>query len=233
MFEIFLTENNSFRFFGMEHLLILAGIFLFGFLMIKIGRRLSESGQTALGTSLAGIILFFVFFRILVLVMIGDYNHQEELPLHLCRILPFFAVWMMFKRNRFLFGILYFYIVVGTLNALLTPDLAQSLPNYSAFIYWIIHGGLVILPFYCIFVYEMKPNLKDLIRAIIYIHVYLVGIHLVNLMLGSNYFFTMAKPEGGSLLDYFGPWPWYILAADLLMWFLFALVYLPFYKKSN
>jgi hypothetical integral membrane protein (TIGR02206 family) len=234
MFDIFFKEDKKFQLFGTEHLLLLLVLIFFGFLVISLSNKyLSENGKSILGGILASFVLLLVLFRIAILINIGEYSHQEELPLHLCRILPFFAVPMMFKRNRFLFGILYFYIVVGTTNSLITPDLNYALPNYSAVLYWLIHGVLALLPFYAIFVYKMRPNLKDLFRAIIYIHVYLVVIHLINLGLGSNYFYTVSKPEAATLLDSFGPWPWYILVTDILMWVLFTLVYLPFLKLKK
>ena len=50
----------------------------------------------------------------------------------------------------------------------------------------------------------------------------------VNYLLGSNYMYSMHKPETASALDLMGPWPWYLFTAQFVALFLFVLLYLPF-----
>jgi uncharacterized membrane protein YwaF len=57
---------------------------------------------------------------------------------------------------------------------------------------------------------------------------YLLILMGINKVLGSNYGYTMHKPPTGSVLDFFGPWPWYILGAELLMLISFLLLITPF-----
>jgi hypothetical integral membrane protein (TIGR02206 family) len=54
-----------------------------------------------------------------------------------------------------------------------------------------------------------------------------------NLFTGGNYMFLRERPETPSLLDYMGPWPWYILSAALLALSLFALLDLPFRSRRE
>ena len=44
---------------------------------------------------------------------------------------------------------------------------------------------------------------------------------------GTDYFFLRAKPADPSLLDFLGPWPWYILSTEGVALILFLLIYLP------
>ena len=39
---------------------------------------------------------------------------------------------------------------------------------------------------------------------------------------------TVYKPVGPSLLDFLGPWPWYLLSMELIGLVLVVLLYLPF-----
>ncbi|HIN03237.1 MAG TPA: TIGR02206 family membrane protein, partial [Candidatus Marinimicrobia bacterium] len=52
---------------------------------------------------------------------------------------------------------------------------------------------------------------------------------IVNLVLDSNYFWICGKPPTASLLDYLGPWPWYILTAEIVALLHYLVAYAPFY----
>ena len=44
----------------------------------------------------------------------------------------------------------------------------------------------------------------------------------VNLVTGGNYMFLRIKPTTGSLLDYLGPYPWYILSLEGVSFYRFC-----------
>jgi hypothetical integral membrane protein (TIGR02206 family) len=234
MFDYFLQENNPFSTFSREHGIVLFIFFLITSIIIFIARKyLAPKQQNYLGTFLASLTLVVMLGKMFILYLLGEFTVKEELPLYICRIVTFFVPFMMYYRNRKLFGVLYFWILAGTLNALITPDLVFGLPHYSAWIYWILHAGLVGVILYAVFVYRLKPNFKDLIYAVIIANIYLGFLHIVNYLLDANYSYTMHKPPGPSLLDTLGPWPWYLVSGQLLALLLFLLLYLPFFIQSR
>jgi hypothetical integral membrane protein (TIGR02206 family) len=158
---------------------------------------------------------------------------REELPLHLCRVIALVMPVFIWYKNFKWINTLYFLIMAGTLQAIITADLQYTLPHYSYFLYWIFHVTLIWIPLFIIINLKKVPVYKDMIRAFVAVNVFMVLTLIINFVLDSNYFFTRAKPQGESLLDYFGPWPIYIFVVELLMVFLFILVFIPFYKKEN
>jgi hypothetical integral membrane protein (TIGR02206 family) len=51
---------------------------------------------------------------------------------------------------------------------------------------------------------------------------------IANVVTGGNYMWLREKPEAGSLLDFLGPWPWYIVSAAVLGLLLFSLLDAPY-----
>ncbi len=230
---IFTTDNN-FEAFGWYHFVPLAFFFALGVFSIYMANRfLNENQKTLLGTLLAMGPLLAVVSRMLFTYYDGSFSYKSELPLHVCRVLALFAPIVMWKRWRYWTGILYFTILAGTLQANITPDIDYGYPHYGYFTYWALHSMLVILPFYCLFVYKHTIEWKDLIRTFVITNIYMVCITSFNLLTGSNYMYTRVKPPVASLLDYMGPWPWYILTVECLAVFLFLILYAPFKFKRR
>ena len=68
-----------------------------------------------------------------------------------------------------------------------------------------------------------------------WLNIYILCLIPINLWLDANYFYMMNKPPNPSLLDFFGPWPIYIVVTEVVAMGFFALAYLPIYiaRKKN
>ena len=236
MSDFLFDTSNRFVAYSAMHWYPILSISLLMLAAIYFARQLkSKKAQIWFGTALALIPPLSVLFRMIFTGMDGTFSIQEELPFHLCRLMAFVMPFVIFYRSRKWFGITYFFVIVGTLQALLTPDLPQAAPHFSYFIYWLLHGILIYLPVYCIVVFRFDIRKKDFVNAVIVGNVYLLFTLIINYFLGSNYFYTNHKPPVASLLDYLGPWPWYILIVEILAILLFVVAWMPFWfgKKRN
>jgi uncharacterized membrane protein YwaF len=71
----------------------------------------------------------------------------------------------MLRRWSWLEQIMYFWVMAGTLQAVITPDLHSAFPYIGYVKFWVIHCGLIITVIYGVCVYNWRPNLKGLFMA--------------------------------------------------------------------
>ena len=162
-------------------------------------------------------------------ISLGYYNVSTDLPLYLCSLLGVLIPIFTYCRKFWMYEILVFWIIGGTLQAVITPDIALGFPSFDYFRYWIVHLGLLIIIFYATFVFNMRPKFKSVFKSFLALQVYVVLMVIINKLLEANYFYLNKKPESASILDCFGEWPWYIIVVQIIIIPLFLLIYLPFF----
>ncbi len=159
----------------------------------------------------------------------GAWSVRVNLPLHLCGISIWSAIYMLYTRDYRLYQIIFFVGLGGAAQAVITPSAGEyGLPHFRAFQTLISHGMLVIAMVFVTTIEGQRPTWMSLWKTMLALNVYLVVVTAINYALGSNYMFTLQKPHTASLFDVMGPWPWYLLTAEVLAVILFSLLYLPF-----
>lgn len=223
---------NTFEAYSWQHAAPVIFFLLAGVLLIRIGRRSDSRTQVRIGVLIASIVLAFMIGGSVIRWVAGTWDYRYDLPLYLCRIVAWLLPFVIWRQSRYWLGVFYFWVLAGTLQGIVTPDLAEGFPAYLYFRYWFLHAGLVVTIIYCTIVFRIRITWKDFWRAVGLAQVYVIGVHLINLAIGSNYSYTVQKPPGPSLLDMFGEWPWYILGGEALMVVLFLLLMLPWVRPA-
>lgn len=232
--ETLFGSYPPFKAFSFEHFAPLIFFGFFSIVLFHIAKSKQTDQQWKIGFSLAMIPPFMITVLMVAKLLLGTFSLQTDLPLHICNFMAFFLPFMMLYKSQKLYDIFYYFILGGTMQALLTPDLSEGFPHWVYFKYWTDHSIMVILIAYCWFILKLRPSKNSILLAALVATSYLVFAHLINMGLDSNYFFTMHKPAGSSVLDYFGPWPIYLLCTHLLGILVFCLLYIPvwrFHKK--
>lgn len=225
--------ETAFTFFSFQHITILV---VFGILsagLIVGGKQLPAKGQYAVALVLASITFLALVLEAIVLVDAQDYDVRTDLPVYLCDIITVMLPVVVYHRNRKWIGILYFWALAGTLQALLTPDIDHGFPSFHFFRYFIMHCGIVLTILFVVIVWKIRIRWRDWFNAVLFAQLYLLVIHVYNQVMDTNYSYTIKKPDGTTVLDLFGEWPWYILGGELMMVFLFTLLMLPFAFKQR
>ncbi|MBJ7881280.1 TIGR02206 family membrane protein [Gelidibacter salicanalis] len=215
---------------SVEHWMpVLIGLLLGSGLIVYARQKLNKQQQEFLIHVLAvGMSLTVISFH-LHQYSLGTYNIQNDLPLYLCSLLAILMPVFTHFRKYWMYEILVFWIIAGTVQAIITPDIATGFPTFNYFRYWAVHLGLLTIIFYATLVFKMAPNFKSIFKSIFALQVYVVLMVVTNYLLNANYFYLNEKPKSASLLDYFGEWPLYIIVVQLILIPYFLIIYLPFY----
>ena len=161
----------------------------------------------------------------------------EHLPIGVCAWSIIFSSFMMIGKSQKLFDIVYFWLLSGSLFALITPTpLTYCGPTrFQYYQFWLEHTLGYVAIFYMIFVHNMRPNFKSLIRSYSSLLVLAILAAWVNSMIpGANYLY-MARPESApSILDILPPnYALRISIIIIAITFMFILAYLPWYIKDK
>ena len=217
--------------FSEEWLLWNIGTLCFITLLIFIGRKLNPSNQKKM---IRGMLV------VLVLEYIGIQSYyiyydlwtvKDSLPFHLCRMMWFNALFVLITRNQLGFEMLLFIGMVGGFHSLLTPELTHGESLYLMFDYFLVHGGLVAIPLYLLFVLGMRPRRFSWIKSFLYFQIIVFVVAIIDFALGANYMYLAEKPnvENPMLI---GGWPYYIIGLQLVTLLHTIIIYLPFYFKK-
>ena len=162
---------------------------------------------------------------------------SEHLPIGVCAWSVIFCSFMIIGKSQRLFDIVYFWLMSGTIFALLTPTpLTFCGPTrFRYYQFWLEHTLGYIAVFYMIFVHRMRPTVRSIIRSYSVLVAMSAFAAWVNSMIpGANYLY-MARPESApSILDILPPnYALRIAIMMLAITLMFGLAYLPWYLKDK
>ena len=162
---------------------------------------------------------------------------MTDLPIFVCGWVVVFCSYMVIGKTQSLFDISYFWLLCGSVFALLTPTpLNYTGPTrFRYYQFWAEHTLGYIAVFYMIFVHGMRPTVKSAIRSWIALALMAVFAYWVNQMIpGANYLF-MARPESApSVLDILPPnFALRLSIMALVITALYFVAYLPWYIKDK
>ncbi|HUR12740.1 MAG TPA: TIGR02206 family membrane protein [Flavitalea sp.] len=225
----YLEKYEPFHPFGTSHLVVLLFILIFSLCIPMLSRKLFPAKLQVLTGIILGAFVTINFIAWYFVLYASDlFDTNEHLPLQLCHMGNLFILPVMMNRDKRWFRILYFWVMAGTLQAIVTPDIQAEFPHYWFFRYWIVHGGPVICIMYACLVYRLRPTWKSLLQSFAALNLFAVVIGIINVMAHTNYLYLCQKPAVASLMDWLGEWPWYLAGLEVIGFILFVLVYLPF-----
>ena len=206
---------------------------------LSLGTRRAERPAVArwLAAVLAAILLLDYVFTIIWATHVGKILYWENaLPLQLCDWATAASVVALVGRRQFAYELAYFWGLSGTFQAVLTPDTKEAFPNPLFISFFVSHCGIIVAVLFLTWGLKLRPRPGSVWKAWLASQPYLACAGLVNWIFRAhhvNFGYLAAKPAHGSLLDYFGPWPWYIATLEAMAFVFFTIFYLPFWVANR
>jgi hypothetical integral membrane protein (TIGR02206 family) len=197
--------------FGQAHLIVLALTFAVPLILAAVA---TFSGASAVDRVIrAAFALWLIGIWIVWVWLIferGWQSAQTLLPMHLCDWACIAVIVTMLLPNQRSYELAYFWALAGTLQGLLTPDLAVALPDLRAIVFFGFHAVVIAGVLYLTFGSRLRPYTSSIPRVIVATLIYGLSAGFVDWFFDVNFGYLRAKPAQHSVLDFLAAWPWYI-----------------------
>jgi hypothetical integral membrane protein (TIGR02206 family) len=177
-----------------------------------------------------GLAFMLIIFELALYVWYFTYDNwsiKSSLPLQLCLLTTILSIIMLLNKNYRIYEFTYFTGIGGAIQALITPaGLLSGFPHFTFYYFFVGHAGIITACLFMTWILEYRPYLRSIWRTFFIGNIYMAFVGSINWLIGSNYMFLAHKPSYPSLLDYLGPWPWYIISLEVIALITFFILYI-------
>lgn len=205
--------------------------------LVWVGRRQTESQARIFGRVLA--VLILVMFIVALFYKLTQPALDTSVPLQLCDVAELTAAYALWSRRQWAFVLTYYWCLVLSSQALITPDEgtpeqgSPDFPNHLFITFFALHVLVVWAPIYLTWGRRMRPRWRDYRFTVIVTFVWAAFTFTFNAITGTNYGYLNRKPPTASLLDVLGPWPVYLLAEIAIVLIVWALMTWPWERSRQ
>jgi hypothetical integral membrane protein (TIGR02206 family) len=236
MSQFFAKEYNGepFQLFGFGHLITIAVIILINLSFIWLRKSDNQTLKDRVRYLIAAMLIISEGSWHIWNIAIGEWTIQTHLPFHLCAVLVWTSLIMLLTKDYRIFEFAYFLGIAGASQAVLTPEAGiYGFPHYRVFQTLTAHGSIVTAAIFMTVVEGYRPHWSSFKRVFLWTNIYMVIVTGINILIGSNYLYTLRKPDTASLMDFLGPWPLYLLSLEFVALLFCLLLYLPWIIKDR
>ena len=212
-----IPEGIGFPHFGTLHLCWLAAFLVITVANCILYRRMGEKGRKIWRILVAVLLVFDEIFKQIPLIITG-YFTMEYLPLHLCSINIFLIAYHVIKPTKAVENFLYTICIPGALAALLFPSW-NALPgaNFMMIHSFTVHILLAMYPIVLTVAGEIKPELKEVPRALLLLVGFAILAVICNLLMDANFMFLMYAEPGNPLYLFEQLWGSHLLGFPVII----------------
>jgi len=213
------TVAAPFVFMGAAHVAVLIGTAVVAAGLVRVSRRAGSAALTRrIAVVIAAILLITEAASYVQGFRSGGWPRliRNDLPLHICGCAIYLTALALLTRRQLVFEVAFYWGIIGTVQALLTPNVTEGPCGVWFWLFFIRHSLIVVGVIFAWLAMDMRPRRHSAWWVFGITNVWLAIVACANWWLGSNYMFLCQAPDVASPLVK-PPWPWYVVIADLLL----------------
>lgn len=228
-FEVVETieDGVGFSHFDITHISWLVAFVAFTTVCTLIYKKLSDKKRKIFRYVLAGLIVADELYKIIFLVALGLYTYKY-LPFHLCSINIIMISWHAIKPFKALNNYLYAIGIPAAMLGLLFPSWTE-LPawNFMSIHSFTVHILLAAYPIIVTLGGDIKPEIKEIPKAILVLAGLAIPVLGINLLLGTNFMFLMGAEPGNPLYFFDEKFGSHLIGFPVLLPLILLIMYTP------
>jgi hypothetical integral membrane protein (TIGR02206 family) len=205
---------TRFESFSGQHFALMVLFVVGAVLLVLLGRRHRSTSSSRLTRRLlaVGVVCAAVPNQLYVLSP-GNFSAGGSVPLELCDLAWMTAVWALLTRAPLPTALTYYWGLTLTVQGIVTPSLGHVFPDPEYFVFWAKHLLVVWSALYLTLGLGLGPTWREYRLTVAVTAVWAVVVYAFDQAFDANYGYLAHKPESASLLDAFGPWPFYLVVS--------------------
>lgn len=190
-------DDDGLELFGPLHIVLTLITFAAYFMLFVFRRKLHKFGRFKTVRFLCAAILSVnMTVHYTSRIILRQWDFSEDLPLHLCFVANFFLIYILITDNKSgLYGIVYYFTLIGPLPAMLFPDLHRSYTGWVFYQFIISHHFMLLCSLYCLLVLGYTTTLRNAAAAFFIGNAYMIVIAAFNRIFDTDYLMTAGLPE--------------------------------------
>lgn len=151
----------------------------------------------------------------------------SDLPLQLCSLSTFLAMYLFLKKNNRVFYLLYFFGILPPILSMVTPEIVYTFPHFRYIKYFLHHSVIPLSALYFIFYEGYRVPKKAILFSFLTLNIIAVPIFFLNLLLGTNFFYLASPTEAKTILSFFGSGIMYYINLEIAALIVLFITYSP------